>query len=188
MVKTVIIPAAVGGVDGRLAVKVSSARVFACISASEPFSLRVENEQAQPVAAAVSFTTTRKFDDLLFINTTATAISVTFYTGNEPYTAPQITTIDGKVAATVLQADSFGLAAGAEQTFIGALAGQRRKAIVVTNLDLAIDLKIRATAGGDNGATVFFRSAWAAETSATVIIHNPGAVAVTVEVLEIFYS
>jgi hypothetical protein len=80
------------------------------------------------------------------------------------------------------------LATNSVANYAGSEGRTLRRQIIVTNLDTALDLKMR-TANGIIFGTVFPRTALTWETSADVQVYNPsGAATVDYEVCEIFYD
>jgi len=79
------------------------------------------------------------------------------------------------------------LGAGASQTFPGTNSRQNRVQIVITNLENVggQNLKIQS-ANAVNGATVFPQTAETFETSADIVIFNPGSNSMDFEVMEFY--
>src|SRR6266568_678119 len=74
---------------------------------------------------------------------------------------------------------------GGVQAFVGSNARQDRIAIIVTNLDAVLSLKVQ-TLNGLNCATIFAQLPWGLETSADIQIQNPNGSDISIEVCELY--
>lgn len=93
--------------------------------------------------------------------------------------------ISQRIPTRIVPSGTITLTAGSSQTFAGSNARQDRVQIVVTNLDGSQNLKVRS-ANNISALTVFPQTSITIETSADVVIYNPGSNSMDFEVLELY--
>jgi hypothetical protein len=171
-------------------------RVFFCIEASNEFKLRADNREKVSMNTGKTYgsETARAFSRLIFYNTTANDINVTFYAGFEDYQSGDVTSVGSVTVAAMKDAATYSKsfdynAIGHGQTFsFNGLDGtKQRKQIVICNNDSTGALEIL-----DNsnllGAYVQPKTAFTLVTNAMIRVRNLSGAEINFAVLEIFYS
>src|ERR1700749_400731 len=114
-----------------------SGQYFFCTSSSAPILMSIDGGEQVTIVQGVAFPTSEPFRNLIFQNTTAADITITFFTGsnNISYFPPQTNVIQSNAATYAKGSGDINLAAGASQAFTGLDGVKVRKQIVFTNLN-----------------------------------------------------
>jgi hypothetical protein len=163
--------------------------VFFCVSASARFSMNFGG--GEDIDMASGWKINAPFKRLLFINTTAAPLVISFYTGQGSidYSLPPLELLNTTVKNASTYAKGGGnrtLQPGEYIDLTGLDGTHARKQVVVTNLSLAGNLTLIAS--GANMSTVLPVSSWTIETNSALRIANLGAVPVDLVFGEVFYA
>lgn len=170
-------------------------RVFACTRTTGPFRMNFNDGEFFDIKGSGiewALVGEDRYARLQFI--AAADTTVEFYGGNffwhENVVTPVIKVAQSKVKPPATNPTVIN--AAATLTLPGGVAAPGsgygyRKALIVTNIDPALDLDVLDSADNIVG-TVFFRQANVFETSDTLKLKNNNGSAMTVRVMEIFYA
>ncbi|MGO8839470.1 MAG: hypothetical protein ACLP7I_12060 [Limisphaerales bacterium] len=187
--KNISIPAAVNGVDGIMEFP-AIGKVFACVSATAAFQVEINNNLEDANSGTVlGDPTAPVFRTLIFHNSSAAAINVTFEVSSSALNPAVLNSVGGcKDAATYTKAFAAGsVAANSSATFSGTDGVHQRRQIVIQNLDGASALSIEDGAG-NAGFSLLAGQVITLATSGIITIVNGTGAAIAVNVLETFYS
>jgi len=170
--------------------------VFVCKSATARFKMRFDAGEEIDMDQGWSVVVGNEmWGRLVFINTTAAEITLSFYAGsNAMQYASQATTMSVKPVSTRLVVGGPStisvLPAGTAYTIPGTNAGQIRKQIVITNLDGSRNLLIYAgpLLLDHACACVFPETAWTIESDVSLTIYNPDVSGMAVLILETYLT
>lgn len=163
---------------------------FVCTSATGQFFVKFDGGEEFPMDTGMGFKLLPEdfFGILEIRNPSASdSIDIAFYAGRGDITK---IVVEAKLAPTRLLAGGPShveiIGAGVSLTVPGTNAGQRRKQIIVTNMDLSSDLTVLV--GTVRAARIFPRTAWTFETDATVVLKNETGSTMVVNILETYYT
>jgi hypothetical protein len=179
--KTFTIPA------GMTVVANITGSTFSCKSATGVFYLSYDDSEEFPMETGLGFKLAAGdgFSRLALRNPGTVDNTVTFYAGHGDI---NLLIVEQRLPSTRLVPYTGAINNGAYKECVGTNLGNRRKQIVVTNLDAASDLELRDAAGTTIFDKVFPRSKWTVETDATIRVYNTSGAAVTVAIGEFFYN
>lgn len=195
--KTPIIPA------GSAITQSITGSEFLVVDCTAPFYVAINGGERILMKRGRRFTTgeDEMFTNLTFFNETTANLTVEYYAGtmgvrddSQVFVELQPTKIVGNGGANgTAYLDGDGLLALPAATFIAltgvTAAGERRKQVIITNLDGGASLRVRKTAGSARSiATIFPTSAWTLETDAPLALHNFNGAPVSCQILETFYT
>jgi hypothetical protein len=161
------------------------------------FSVELDNSPQIDLEAGlgVRFPSGKSFKKITFVNNNAIDITIKYYAGTAELMDNRLNTVIQRLI--VISQKSFptytkgsgaiALANGASQTFGGTNGTDRRKQIVVTNLDVSYDLDL-VDGSANLMDKVFPRSKWTMETDGVVTVKNSSGQPLNVLVTETFYD
>lgn len=173
-----------------------------CLAATAEFNLQVgERSEKIPfnIGLKARCISGDSYTVLVVDNPSIANNTITLLTGNGDVDDQRLNVIATAVIPVTNKDSSTKVKTGAEQTIAGtttvAHSGNllgvgglyRRKSIIVTNMDAALDLAIRDSAGTEIG-TVFPRTAWVMATDDDLQIRNNNGGALSIRVSELFYT
>jgi hypothetical protein len=169
-----------------------SGSVFVCKSSTAIFYLSLDGGEEFPIEQgwSINLQGDEGFRNLIFHNRSGAAIAIEFYAGSSVmYYASQDTVFYSLDPATYAKAGAVNIDAGATIEYAGTdgAGGNVRRQIVITNLDVNLDLQV-LDKDGTLCATVFPRSAWTIETSGKVSVKNNNGAAMSINIAETFYA
>ncbi|MCX7790157.1 MAG: hypothetical protein N2378_05920 [Chloroflexaceae bacterium] len=173
---------------------------FLCSESSAPFRLRLGDREATFFSAglAVRFQPGDWFAFIEITNPGSADNEIEFFVGTAEVIDARLNVVTDRPPAAVtvhitppktyLKTHTItSLAPAAEESCPGTDSGNRRKEILVTNLDGTNDLEIRTAAGASIGF-VLARTAWVLETDDDLKVVNSAAAAIACRIAEVFYD
>jgi len=162
----------------------ATGEVFSVLESTGDFSVAFDGGEKSAVRGGITLRV-KVFHILTLHNDTAIAITVSFFTG---FGEISFALLESKAVSTRLLGTLCQLQPPTYAEFSGTNNGNRRKQVVITNTESAVDLVVR---GKDAApcAIVFPRTAWTMETDSLLSVGNPAAQPpVSFYVAETFYN
>ena len=194
--QTIIIPSSPTGVKDTIFPAVG--RFFRCKESTGAFKMSFDNQQFFDCEVGIGFDAGQEgFNSLIFRNTGASDITITFYAGNVNVIDARLNTLISRQVSTYqknyLTFSVGGLGTGvvtvtnAVELAITLQTGYARKQVVITNLSATADLEVRDSNSNPMG-TVMPRSAWTVETGDIIKLFQTSGSDLTVRICEIYYA
>ena len=168
-----------------------TAGVFSCAAATAPFNIAFDDGEFIPMQAGWTMDARPStFERIILQNTSAQAVTITFYAGNSQLLYSPVQT-----AAVISNAGTYTRGTGIVQTTPNTFNGldsttfagltKLRKQIVITNLDATNAITVQ-DGSGKQMAQIAAGQVWTVESNATFVVINPYGVNYCVG--EIFYA